>query len=122
MLKNLKLPRYWRASPNRIMSNESRKPLNTWISRPRPNPQAILRLFCFPYAGGNAMIYRLWPDLLPANIEVCHVNLPGRGNRLQEPAFTDIPTLVEAVTEPVAAYSDKPFAFFGHSMGALISF
>ncbi len=104
------------------MSNESRRPLNSWISRPRPNAQAILRLFCFPYAGGNAMIYRLWPELLPANIEVCHVNLPGRGNRLQEPAFTDVSTLVEALTEPVAAYADKPFAFFGHSMGALISF
>jgi medium-chain acyl-[acyl-carrier-protein] hydrolase len=81
-----------------------------------------MRLFCFPYAGGNSMIYRQWPELLPKNIEVCPVNLPGRGNRLHELAFTDVPSLVEAAVEPIAAQADKRFAFFGHSMGALISF
>ena len=68
------------------------------------------------------MIYRQWPALLPANIEVCLVNLPGRGSRLHEPAFEDLLTLVEAFSEVIVGYFDKPFAFFGHSMGALISF
>jgi medium-chain acyl-[acyl-carrier-protein] hydrolase len=43
-------------------------------------PAARLRLFCFPYAGSGAAIYRDWPAGFPPSIEVCAVELPGRGS------------------------------------------
>jgi len=82
-----------------------------------------MRLFCFPYAGGNALnIYRSWPDYLPRDFEVCAIQLPGRGNRIREPAHTRLDALVRDVEPNIKPYLDKPFAFFGHSMGAMISF
>lgn len=96
---------------------------NSWaISCPRPNPQAALRLFCFPYAGGGASIFRAWPDHLPATIEVCAIQYPGRENRLNEPLLDNTDQLVAALLPAVRPYLDRPFAFFGHSLGALIAF
>lgn len=96
---------------------------NPWLYVPRPNPSARLRLFCFPYAGGGAMIYRKWAEGLPPTVEVCAIRLPGRESRLKEPPFSKITTLVEALDGAVEPHlSDKPFAFFGHSMGAIIAY
>ncbi|MGB7923136.1 MAG: thioesterase II family protein [Pyrinomonadaceae bacterium] len=94
----------------------------SWLAPSKVSASASLRLFCFPYAGGGAVIYRNWQERLPSSIDVCPVQLPGRGNRLYEPAFTDIRPLVKAAAEGLIPYMDKPFAFFGHSMGALIAF
>lgn len=95
---------------------------NTWFACPRPNPRATLRLFCFPYAGGGATAFRMWPHDLPPDIEVNLVKLPGRESRLREPLFTRIEPLVDAVGQALRPYLDRPFALFGHSMGALICF
>ncbi len=81
-----------------------------------------MRLFCFPYAGGGARLFHEWPGALPANVEVCSIHLPGRGRRLLESPFTDMRPLTQAIGRALLPYLDKPFAFFGHSMGALISF
>jgi medium-chain acyl-[acyl-carrier-protein] hydrolase len=81
-----------------------------------------LRLFCFPFAGTGASIFRTWPDGLPANVEVCPVQFPGRGTRLKEAPFTRLSSLVEALAQALAPLLDKPFAIFGHSLGALAGF
>jgi medium-chain acyl-[acyl-carrier-protein] hydrolase len=94
----------------------------TWFKFPTPNPQARLRLFCFPYAGGSASTFRLWPAALPLDIEVCAVQLPGRESRLRDAAFTQMQALVQTLDELLRPHLDRPFAFFGHSMGALIAF
>jgi medium-chain acyl-[acyl-carrier-protein] hydrolase len=91
-----------------------------WIRR--ANPQAHCRLFCFPYAGGGASIYHAWSRSLPASIDVCAVQFPGRENRIEEPLFTSLPSLVGVLADELVPFFDRPFAFFGHSMGALISF
>ncbi|MBV9231998.1 MAG: thioesterase [Chloroflexi bacterium] len=91
-----------------------------WVMRSKPQPR--LRLFCFPYAGGGASIFRLWSNKLPSEVEVCPVYLPGREIRLREPLFTRLSPLVETLSHALSPYMDIPFAFFGHSMGALISF
>lgn len=93
-----------------------------WFPEPKSNPETRLRLFCFPYAGGGALIYRDWSAKLPSTIEVWPAQLPGRGNRLREPCYTNLGQLVEALSESILPYLDKPFAFFGHSLGALIGF
>jgi medium-chain acyl-[acyl-carrier-protein] hydrolase len=87
-----------------------------------PNPQAGLRLFCFPYAGGGAHVFREWARGLPASVEVYAAQYPGKGARLLEEPFTDVAQFVEESFSSLLLYSDKPFVFFGHSMGALLSF
>lgn len=94
----------------------------SWFTRPRANPGADVRLFCFPYAGGGAAFFREWGRELPSFVEVCLAQLPGRGARLAEPPFTKLTDMVEALAEAISPYLDKPFAFFGHSMGGMISF
>ena len=98
------------------------KPDTAWIAWARPRPEARLRLFCFPYAGGGATIFRKWSDSLPETVEVNPVQLPGRGNRLREPPFARLSPLVQAIAAGLLPHLDKPFAFFGHSLGALVGF
>lgn len=88
----------------------------------QPDSKARFRLFCFPYAGGSSAIYRSWSRLIHRDIEVVPVVLPGREFRLREPAFTQLEPMIEALTREIFSYLDRPFALFGHSMGALISF
>jgi len=93
-----------------------------WFTGPRTNANAQLRLFCFPYAGGGTLMYRSWARNLPATVEICRAQLPGREVRLKEPGFTRLKPLVQELARAIEPYLDLPFAFFGHSMGTLISF
>jgi medium-chain acyl-[acyl-carrier-protein] hydrolase len=95
--------------------------LSNWFLCRKAGAQAIMRLFCFPYAGGSASIFRQWPESLPDTVEVCAVQLPGRGSRLLEPPMTAMPQLIQALAQALLPHLDKPFAFFGHSMGTTIS-
>jgi len=101
---------------------ETRTDLNVWLVRRCINSQAALRLFCFPYAGGSASAYNAWSSLLPPHVELCPVQLPGRDSRLTETPYKRIEPLVEALAIALLPAFDKPFAFFGHSLGALVSF
>jgi medium-chain acyl-[acyl-carrier-protein] hydrolase len=95
---------------------------NPWLYYFKPNPKASVRLFCFHYAGGSALTYRTWAQKLPATVEVVAIQLPGRATRMHEPAITKLTDVVEPIAEALAPLLNEPFAFFGHSMGALISF
>jgi medium-chain acyl-[acyl-carrier-protein] hydrolase len=95
---------------------------NPWITCFKPNPQAKLRLFCLPYAGGSSSMFRTWAGQLPMEIELWAIELPGRGPRLAEAPFQQIPSLVKAMAMALQPKFDKPFACFGHSLGALLSF
>lgn len=108
-------PQPWQA-----VSNAARK--STVVDWERPGPRARLRLFCFPYAGGSASVFKGWGGVAPPEIHVVPVHLPGRGNRFTEPAATRSDALVEQLAGELAPYMDVPFAFFGHSMGAMLAF
>jgi medium-chain acyl-[acyl-carrier-protein] hydrolase len=95
-------------------------PDSPWFSF-YPNLQARLRLFCFPYAGGGTLSYRQWAAHLP-DLEITLVRLPGRERRLSEPPLTKLDALVKTLAAEILPYCDRPFAFFGHSMGGLIAF
>jgi medium-chain acyl-[acyl-carrier-protein] hydrolase len=81
-----------------------------------------LRLFCFPYAGGGASVFHRWSEGLPGTVDVCAVQLPGRENRLGEPARADMLGLARETAAGLRPFLELPFAFFGHSMGARLSF
>ncbi|HSE19537.1 MAG TPA: thioesterase II family protein [Pyrinomonadaceae bacterium] len=92
------------------------------VMYPKPNPQSRMRLFCFPYAGGTAAVFRNWPRYLPSEIEVCAIQYAGRGSRLAEPLSEDVVDIMNGVYADLQQFLTKPFAFFGHSMGALVSY
>jgi medium-chain acyl-[acyl-carrier-protein] hydrolase len=104
------------------MAETNGKQRTVWLAGYRPNPQAGLRLFCFPYSGASSAIYSQWPRTLPPAIEACLVELPGHGARIAEIPFTQLAPLVQAAARELGPYFDMPFAFFGHSMGALVAF
>jgi medium-chain acyl-[acyl-carrier-protein] hydrolase len=92
-------------------------PLRRALAQPR------LRLVCVPYAGGSATLYRSWRDLAASGIEVCAVELPGRGVRFGEPLVSDMTSLCDdLVTAIKPLFDGVPLAVFGHSMGARIAF
>lgn len=92
-----------------------------WTSCSNPKEQSRLRLFCFPYAGAGASMFNRWFDGLP-EVDLYLVHLPGRDRRIKESLQERLPLLVNQLTEGLIPYLDKPFAFYGHSMGGLISF
>ena len=93
-----------------------------WIRCPTPHPAARLRLFCLPYAGGGASIFKNWGDALPDSIEVCAIQLPGREDRIAETPFRRVEQLLPVLLDRLRPYLDRRIAFFGHSMGAFLSY
>lgn len=80
-----------------------------------------MRLFCLPYAGGGASLYRDWQALMPAGVEICRLQFPAREERISEPPQTSIYTLVDNIVRAIRPLLDKPFVIFGHSMGGIVS-
>ncbi|BCL80785.1 thioesterase [Ktedonobacteria bacterium brp13] len=96
---------------------------NGWIYFPRPNREAELRLFCFPGLGASASLFFPWGELLPQTIEVATIQPAGRTPELDLPPTGEgFTAMVRAVAEEVQSYQDRPFAFFGHSLGAILAF
>jgi len=85
---------------------------------PKANSQAEWNLFCFPHAGGGVSAFSGWAEHLP----VCPVRLPGRETRSGEPPFDRMPDLIQALAGAIQPLLARPFAFFGHSMGAAVAF
>ncbi|CAG5117632.1 unnamed protein product [Candidula unifasciata] len=88
-----------------------------------PRPDASKRMFCFPWAGGGPSFFTAWGEDVSEDIEVFGICLPGRENRYQEPCVSDGRKTIEWIASVIHdQYSDKPFVFYGHSMGALLAF
>jgi medium-chain acyl-[acyl-carrier-protein] hydrolase len=81
-----------------------------------------MRMFCFPYAGGGAAIYRGWENYVPSGVEILAIQPPGRGNRFREPAFDRMDHLVAAAATAMEPFLHLPIVLFGHSVGAMASF
>jgi medium-chain acyl-[acyl-carrier-protein] hydrolase len=93
-----------------------------WLATGPVSPEARVRLFCLPQAGGGAGDFDLWPKEISSSLDLCPVQLPGRQDRFVEPAFRNMMDLVSELAVVVAENADLPFAIFGHCMGALIAF
>lgn len=97
--------------------------MRPWFECATSNAEHEVKLFCFHHAGGNSLLFRNWKTHLPSHVQLCAVELPGRGRRLQEGPYDQIECVAEdAALAMMAVLDGKPFVLFGHSMGALIAF
>lgn len=94
----------------------------SWLGKHSCSVSATQRLFCLPYAGGNATIFREWASRLPEFVDVIPLHPPGRGSRFHEPLLWQMDEIVEQVTAAIAPLLDKPYILFGHSMGASVAY
>jgi medium-chain acyl-[acyl-carrier-protein] hydrolase len=111
--------------PDRPCSGGSKVKLhsrNPSLIRFRQRADAKLRLFCFPYAGGPAAMFREWSEKLNPGIEVWSVEYPGHGMRRFETPISQLSQLADALLPELRQELVSPFAFFGHSMGAIVAF
>lgn len=99
-----------------------KNPSSRWFVCPHVKSEASARLFFFPYAGGGPAAFSAWCGALPKNIEGRIAHYPGRGSRFDEPLINEIPQLVEQLARAIEPFLEKPFSFFGHSLGGLIAF
>ncbi|MFD8023469.1 thioesterase II family protein [Streptomyces lavendulae] len=104
------------------MTGTTGSPLSAWTKRPRVLPGARARLFCVPHGGGGPSSFARWVPALAPDVEVCLVHLPGREGRLREEPLTDLRLIAARLAEAMAPLLDLPYAFFGHSMGAIIAY
>ncbi|MGW1893053.1 thioesterase II family protein [Streptomyces sp. NPDC002004] len=92
-----------------------------WFRRPRAVADPRMRLICFPHGGGAASFFRGWPQWLPADVELVAVCYPGREDRITVPCTERMDDLADGITDALLGALDRPFAFFGHSMGASVA-
>jgi surfactin synthase thioesterase subunit len=81
-----------------------------------------MRLFCLPYAGAGASVYRTWAADLPSDVELCAVQFPGREGRFRERAASNVSELLPPLVAGLRPLLDRPYAIYGHSLGALVGF
>lgn len=80
-----------------------------------------IKLFCLPYAGGSATIFKKWNQNLNKQIELIPLELAGRGARIQEPFYETVFDSVNDIYNKICdRINDSPYAFYGHSMGSVI--
>ena len=91
-----------------------------WLTR-TPSPDSSARLFCIPYSGCGASMYRNWPVSV-GGLEICPVQLPGRENRMREKTFTSYESLADELADGLLPYLDRPYGFFGHCSSALAAY
>ncbi|MGH9867321.1 MAG: thioesterase II family protein [Candidatus Polarisedimenticolia bacterium] len=87
-----------------------------------PAGNGRIPLVCLPYAGGGASVYRAWRRTQPAGVEICPLQLPGREGRIREAPHRRVETLALQLAQVMLSVTVRPYALFGHSMGALIAF
>lgn len=92
------------------------------VTTPLRRPNARVRLYCLPHAGGSASAFQSWTRELPDGIELCPLELPGRGYQMGGTRAVAFQPLARSVAQSIQRHADRRFAIFGHSMGALIAF
>ncbi|WP_232665901.1 thioesterase II family protein [Pseudonocardia sp. TRM90224] len=92
-----------------------------WL-REMPGSEGRVQLVCFPHAGAGTSAYEGWAAGLAPHVRVSAVRLPGREEWIREPRYRRIEPLLDALLPALESAVRSPFAFFGHSMGALIAY
>ena len=95
---------------------------NRWLARPRRAHETTSRMFCVPHVGAGAAAFNPWIPLLPAEVELCGVRLPGRESRLREPLAQDWREVVDSLQEAVTPLLDLPYVLLGHCSGSVLTY
>lgn len=86
-------------------------------------PQSTTVLYALPYAGGHAGQYFPWLSYVSGGLELCAIQLPGRASRFGEALLTSAQAVVHQLKPDLLRHNgERPFALFGHSMGAMIAY
>ena len=93
-----------------------------WFLSASSAGDARLRLFAFPHAGGGVSAFARWQEALPADVALIPARYPGRESRMNEPPLATMEELIHTAADAIAPFLNRPFAFFGHSMGAAVAF
>jgi len=93
-----------------------------WLRRFHPAPRAATALVVFAHAGGSASYFHRLSELLRPDVDVFAVQYPGRQDRRREPCLESVDQLAEGVLPSVQSLAGRPFALFGHSLGASVAF
>jgi len=96
--------------------------LDRWVPFRNESAGIRCRIFIFPHAGGNAAFYRPLRRMMPSEIDLCPIELPGRAARLEEAPITLMGTLIDKISRALLPLMDVPFGIFGHSVGAWTAF
>ncbi|MFC8407974.1 thioesterase II family protein [Streptomyces griseoincarnatus] len=97
------------------------RPSSRWFRSFGDVTDPVSEVVCFPHAGGSAAMFRSWQRYTSA-LQITAVQLPGREVRLGERPFLEMTALVDALAPALAPLTGRPYAFYGHSMGALVAF
>lgn len=94
------------------------------VAVPFPKPHAATRLFVFPHAGSGASSYHFLARACKDDpVEVGIIQYPGREMRIKEAPCDDMQAMVALLEADLGgALTERPFAFLGHSMGALVAY
>ncbi len=89
--------------------------------------RAPLRLYCFHHAGGSAASFAAWEGLQAGGMQLCAVELPGRRRSHDAARAASLGQLVGALADQLGELHERiaprpAFAFYGHSLGALVAF
>lgn len=93
-----------------------------WVTPPREEDPAALRLFCFPHAGAGGGIFLEWGGRLPRHVQVVGAHLPGRGTRTGEAPLDSVAGIVAALSRAIGRWDGVPMVFFGHSFGGIVAY
>ncbi|QSB16771.1 thioesterase [Natronosporangium hydrolyticum] len=104
------------------MVNRSLPAPPSWFDGLDPPGQPGPRLFCLPHAGGGGRFFQPWRRALAPKIAVRPVVPPGREGRFREPPYERMAPLVAGIVEALRPELDRPFALFGHSLGAAVAY
>ena len=80
------------------------------------------RMYCFPYAGGGISTYAEWGKYFGKHIDICPIQLPGRGALILERPLCTIAEIIGFIMDQITFDENIPFFFMGHSMGSLIAY
>lgn len=94
----------------------------SWLMWTKEEHSPSIRILCFHYAGGSASFYFNWRNKVKTNAQLMAVQLPGRDNRITEPFISSLEVAVNEIVEQIKPYLSDSIVFFGHSLGAYVSF